>query len=158
MSEMQGQHVGGLHARVGVAKPDELADEHRGADRQHEGHRDFRDHEPVADAALPRAHRGAAVRLLQRRLRRLRIVARRNKRGRDAERDAGDRADGKQEGEHPPVDTDLVRARKSRGRGLDQLSCSPCRNQQADRTADEREHQAFRHQLAHETPASGAER
>ncbi len=114
MPEVQRQDVGRFHARIGVPKPDQLADEHRGADRQHERHRDFRDDQPVADAALPGAHRAAAVRLLQRRLRRPRVVARGNSGRRHAQRDAGDRADRKQEREDAPVDADLVGARKSR--------------------------------------------
>ena len=96
-----------------VAKPDQLADEHRGADRQDERHRDFRDDEPVADAPLRR--RSSCCGCSSAVAPTASPARRRARRRRQAPRRAPGlrRADRQQEREHAPVDA------RSRARAAD---------------------------------------
>ena len=131
----------------------EAAQEERGADEQHDGHRDFGDQEAASHPPSARRRRRSSA-LLEHRANR---AARRLPRGREAEEDACREGDAKREEQHRQVDRDVGRARNAaRAQRLDRTN-GQIREQEPDGAAGQGQDDAFGEHLQDEPAAAGAE-
>ena len=134
----------------------EAADHQPGASQQHDGERQLGDDHGPAEPARPAVAGGAASAFLQDLVVvRLRHVQSRGK----AKEDGRQRTDPGHVREHDVIDpeVDPVRLPRITDRGIE--GSHACVGQeQPDRSANKRQHQALNQQLTHDAPARGAER
>ena len=137
------QDAGRLEPPVGIDQPERAADQEAGRHEQHERERHFGDHERRAH---PRASRRRRASAFLERLTELGLAP--LPRGRQAEYQAGQNADGRREGEDAAVDVDVVPAVDESADGgwhaLANQVDSDRRDEQRKTRADEREDDAFR--------------
>jgi hypothetical protein len=152
--DVQGDNVCRHHAGLNFLQPDHFANDHRGAEREHERERDLDRDQGVAEPTERAADRRAAAALSGNLLH---ADARGGERRREAEEDRVCQAEHEQEHERLPVEDDLMRPRQPRrGDSHEQIRANAS-DDDAQRSAGERQQQTFDQELPHQTARARAE-
>ncbi len=131
----------------------------RGADQEHQGQRDFRDHQDRPRLVLPEARARSPARFLERgRQVGLRALQRRNQ----AKDDASEERDQERKARDPPVDADggpeLADTRQAGRVDCQQRTNADHPEDQAEHASRQRQHDALGEQLADDPAARAADR
>ena len=151
--DLHRQQVARLEAGRHAHQLREAARHQAGADQQHQRERDLDDHERAQQppARMARRARERVHRVAQ-------AGARRLDRGDEAEDQRDADRDRQREEQHAAVEAHVLHARQAAfGQRVHEADARP-RDEQPERAADARQHEALREHLTHELPASGAER
>ena len=151
----RGEDALGAKARLDVLNAHDSRDHETGRDEQHERDRDLADQERAAEAVVLAAGGRFAARILQRIVR---GVHRRVHRRYQTHHNADQYRHAERESDHDRIERDLVRARNEVVAQMRQQRQRDCREDEADHSAGEREHQAFDEELRDDAAALGAER
>src|SRR5262245_7369867 len=151
------QHVVSIDARIYFQNRQEVLHQQPRAGQQHQRHRDFSDGQRGAQPMTTDARLAHAV--LQRFVQ---IGLRRLNRRREAEEDSGHYGNDQRENQHARIDAEMIVARHHpsrflRQRDLESLD-TPSGEQNADRSANERQDDAFGQQLPDDPAPGGAKR
>src|SRR5205807_7736853 len=99
------EQMSGAESWIEVPQVDKTVDQQSGANRQHEGDGDFRNHEQAAEPRSFAALRSATATFIQRFIK---IEVRRLRRWRETEDQAGDKCHQRGEDKDPCIDADRV--------------------------------------------------
>ncbi len=150
----QRQDAARIEPGVDRLQGDERPDHEPGAGEQHEGERELRSDQDVAQAAAPSSLHRAPLSFPQG----FRQVAPGGLEGRrETERDPGQKRDREREGEHAAVESDGLDARELLGAERDEEVRSPQGEKRSAGAAEKREHEALGQELAEHPGAAGPE-